>query len=302
MTVLHGYIDESGKGDIFVLSCLQADIGMWTFIELAWLQMLEEVNRRLRQQGRKELSRYHATDCSNSQGEFRGWSKDEQKELTQMILEIFKDHLFHTNSYSINLTELVKEIPETKTNPKGFAYVLLLHNLMLELCRGVLAKHKDAIMGLTHDHCEYDAALLEAFNQMLDDPAFKCRDRFTSITPARWQQCIPLQPADLIAYENYKEALRRKEMSRRKRRTTLRLILDHNPKSIGGNLQSFNRASLQHFKTVFDGLNDETRHILLRTARIRQIEQHDAAADRGSRQRAKGVAVKTTRGKRKHRH
>jgi len=196
-------------------------------------------------------------------------------------VDIFRRHAFHTNAYSIDLKQLQEEIPETKPNPKGFAYVFLLYHLMLEMCGGILQKHKNAIMGMTHDHCDYDAALLEAFNQMLDDPEFKCRDRFTTLVPARWQNCIPLQPADLLAYENYKETVRRKEMSQRKRRTTLRLILDSEPSCIGGNLKCFNRKGLRIFKTILDGMNEETRDLLLRTARIRTIRPNNEGA-RGS--------------------
>jgi hypothetical protein len=290
MLVLHGYIDDSTRGDIFVLSCLQADVGMWAFVELAWLGMLERVNARLKQQGRKELSRYHATDCQSHRREFEGWTTDEEIELTKMIVKIFTEHKFHTNAYSLDLKHLQEEIPETKTNPKGFAYVFLLHHLMLEMCDGVLRKHKNAIMGMTHDHCDCDSALLEAFNQMIDDPAFKCRERFTTLVPARWQHCIPLQPADLIAYENYKETLRRKQMSSRPRRTPLRLILDADPPCIGGNLKCFNRESLSVFKQIMDEMNEETKDRLLRTARIRTLRPHDAATGDRSSQRDKSQA------------
>jgi hypothetical protein len=152
---------------------------------------------------------------------------------------------------------------------------------MLEICEFTLGKHTDAIMGLTHDHCDYDAALLEAFNHMLDDSAFKCRSRFTTLMPATWDHCIPLQPADLMAYENFKEAIRRKEMSRRKRRTTLKLLLGQ-PQSLGGNLKCMNRANLRYFKTIMDEMNEETKDLLLRTARIRHLRPHDAGPDRRS--------------------
>jgi len=74
MLVLHGYIDDCGKGNTFILSCLQAEIGMWTFVELAWLEMLEKVNANLRKQGRQEISRYHAADCNGLFNEFKGWT------------------------------------------------------------------------------------------------------------------------------------------------------------------------------------------------------------------------------------
>ena len=270
MTVLHGYIDDSIGGNIFVLTCLQGEIGMWLSIDLEWRKMLDKVNKRLRRQGRREISRYHATDCQNFRNDFEGWAEDEQIELVKEILKIIKGGSFHVNAYSVDLKQLQEEIPETKANPKAFAYVFLLMFLMLEMCDGTLRRHKDAIMGLTHDHCDYDAAMQEAFQYMLDDEGFRCRDRFTSLTPERWQNCIPLQPVDLFAYENYKEALRRKQLSRRKRRTPLRLLLDDQPKSLGGNLKGLNRANLRHFKkTTLANMDEATKEKLFAIARIK---------------------------------
>ena len=185
ITVLHGYIDDSRKGNIFVLSCLQAEIGMWTWVELAWLGMLEAVNAKLRMQGRKELERYHASDCNYYFGDFEGWTPDEQQELHEQILKIIKYHAFHITAYAIDLRQLQEEIPETKPNPQGFAYVLSLYYLMLEMCDTVMRKHKEAIIGLTHDTCKFNAALREAFDQMVADPNFKCAERFRGVARKR---------------------------------------------------------------------------------------------------------------------
>src|SRR5262249_11066789 len=117
MMVLHGYIDDSGDGDLFTLSCLHGDIGTWTWLEQDWLAMVESLNAKLKQHGRVQLTRYHAADCSSRKGEFAGWCVDEQKALTQSIIEIFKRHPLHIVSYSIRLSQLQKEIPETRRNP-----------------------------------------------------------------------------------------------------------------------------------------------------------------------------------------
>jgi hypothetical protein len=177
MLVLHGYIDDSGdsQGHLFTLSCLHGDIAHWTFLEMEWVAMLEAVNKGLRAKGRKELSRYHAAERASRKGDFAGWSLPEQIELTKAILRILENHALHVISYSIDLRTLVQEIPETRPNPRGFAYVLLLKYLMLEIGDFTLSKYKDAIIGLTHDHCDYDAALLESFNEMIEDRGFAYR-------------------------------------------------------------------------------------------------------------------------------
>ena len=61
---------------------------------------------------------------------------------------------------------------------------------------------------------------LDGFNQQLADPAFEHRNSFTTFAPAGWENCIPLQPTDLVAYENFKDALRK--INPRERRISLR--------------------------------------------------------------------------------
>jgi hypothetical protein len=196
--MLTGHIDESGNSRLFTLSCLVGDGSMWLWIELAWTKLLEETNALLRAHGRPEISRYHASDCRNLRGEFAGWSTDEQREFTRKILRIFQKHPLHIHSYSIDLQALVEEIPETKPNPRGFAYVLLLNYLMISIGRTLELYPKDQI-ALIHDRCEYDAVLSEAFNHMKNDQTFKHRDQFTTIVSMSWEDCIHLQLADFLA-------------------------------------------------------------------------------------------------------
>ena len=78
--MLAGYIDESvdKTKTFFTLSCLTGDYGAWFWIEQEWLKVLNTKNVELAAQGRKTISRYHASDCASCLGEFKGWTVDEQ--------------------------------------------------------------------------------------------------------------------------------------------------------------------------------------------------------------------------------
>ena len=241
-----GYMDESVKNDEwFVLSCLVGHGTQWSYVELAWLRMLQKINESLKAQGRKTISRYHAADCSNLQREFKDWTKDEQIALTQKIVHIFRYHPLRVISYSVNLRELVSEIPETKPDPVGFACVLLLYFLMPEIWEVIISNESSVDASdkvtLIHDRCAYDGALFDAFTQMKNDPNFQYADRFTTIAPFGWEDCIPLQPADLLAYENLKEA--ELKTAGLKRRKSLELLLDLN--AFGGRAKGINAEILK---------------------------------------------------------
>jgi len=143
--------------------------------------------------------------------------------------------------------------------------VLLLHYIMIGIADGSLKNNRDAIISLIHDRSEYDSVLLDAFNILAkDENSFAAAKRFCSIAPMSWEQCIPLQQADLLAYENYKES--RRSVSLRDRRKSLDWILERG--QLGGFLKGFNDEALTDVGKWFDALDARIRASFLRAARI----------------------------------
>jgi len=269
LIVLRGFMDESHDGSgtvpkLFSLSCVVGDDTLWPWFEIDWVKVLEWKNEQLRSQGRSEISRYHAADCSSCLGEFKGWTVDEQIEFSQKLFEVFKKHPVHIYGFDMPLQLLVQEFPETKPNPVGFAYVILLRMIMDEIGKETLRLYPKDLISLHHDRCDYDAALAEAFGYIVGDPAFVYRGRFASITSEDWQHYAQLQPADLIAYENFKDGERL--LSNRKRRKSLEIILDLD--SVSGRAKGFNLESIRELKSIIERLDKETKKLLFATARI----------------------------------
>lgn len=264
--VLRGYIDESIKSEkkLFSLSCLISEGSAWSALQSEWKECLRAKNAELRKANRKQIRRFHASDCSNRKGDFTGWSVPEQVEFVQALLAIFKRHPFNVHSYGVHLGEMVEEIPVTAPNPVGFAYVSILSLMLLDMAETTLDLNP-GLLRLFHDHCDYDAALIEAFNHMVEDDNLKHRHRFISLAPERWEYCIPLQPADLIAYENLKELERRYDP--RDRRKSLKSILDDG--RMGGSAGIFDRPNLKVMRQIVDDLDDYSKEILLANARIK---------------------------------
>jgi hypothetical protein len=270
--VFRGYIDESYDKDqvpkVFSLTCLVLYDNMWPWFEMAWLKVLEEKNAELKKQDRKLLSRYHAADCSSLHGEFKGWSVPEQIELSQKLFKVFANHGVHFHGFDIPLQHMVKAVPETAPNPIGFAYVILLIMLMDQIGKRTLSLYPGDNITLHHDHCDYDGALADTFALVRDKHLLDCADRFLSITPEWSNSCAMLQPADMIAYENFKEGMQYhypnpKVKGRRKSLEHL-LTLD----SIGGRSSGFGPEAMKELQTFVYGLDDETRNRLFEAARI----------------------------------
>lgn len=266
--VLKGYIDESVKdGQLFTLSGLISEGRIWSALRDDWKTCLRDKNHELQRAGRKQISRYHASDCSNRRKEFKGWSIGERDEFAKALLAIFKKYSFNVHSYGVHLGEMVEEIPVTAPNPVGFAYVIILSFMMLDMADTTLEQN-EGLLRLFHDHCDYDAALIEAFNHMVEDDTLKHRHRFISLAPERWEYCIPLQSADLIAYENLKELER--VYDGRTRRKSLESILSDG--KLGGDAVRFDRPNLKVMRQIVDDMDEYSKEILLANARIRSAK------------------------------
>jgi hypothetical protein len=254
--ILRGYIDESydpGPQPLtFALTCTIAPSSEWLWIAWAWENCLSEKNAELTIHGRKTISRYHAADVNSFQGEFEGWSDAERIAFhQQLVRKVFARHTWGYEGCAVNLRQLAQEWPQTARDPREFAYHILLQFLMLEMGRGITRELSGSKVELFHEHCHYDGTLHSSFNRLTADPTFAYKDAFTTIAATRWQDCVALQPADLIAYENFKDVHRsRPSQKPRDRRTIFQEILTLD--SFVPHLKSMNRTDIVKLRGIFE--------------------------------------------------
>jgi hypothetical protein len=159
---------------------------------------------------------------------------------------------------------LIAEFPEAKENPYSLAYALLLIRIMNYISEKVLPKFPKDRLDLIHERGDYDSVLLAAFNEVTDNGTMKHRERFVSIASIGWEDCIPLQPADLIAYENFK--LAKAKLEGKKKRISFEKILDLD--SIGGRGATLPRDALKEIRKALD---DKSKKTLFQIARIKAV-------------------------------
>lgn len=260
-TVFRGYIDDSGdQRQLFCLSCLLAKAGNWQWIIKDWNQCIAEKNKSLAEQDRTQILRYHSVDINNFAEEYNDWSSDERKEFSTKLLNILKKASNCATSYSrsIELKTLVRIIPETASNPKRFANAILLKLLMLDIGKSLANANKGNIslikVALIHDRCAYNGALAQAFEQFRTNKTFKHRSMFATLAPMGWEDCVPLQPADLIAYENFKEALRQKSENEKDRNRARRIPLKEllSSDSLGGISKHIGEEGIRGLRKYLD--------------------------------------------------
>lgn len=225
----------------------------WRRIETAWKKRLAAKNRELRAQGRTEITRYHAADCSSRRGEFKGWTVPEQIDFTKTLLKTLERRFLNVIAYSAPLDVLIKVFPEHAADPVAPSYALLLKFLMVEFASQVDAAKKltrntrSVKLVLFHERCKYDGVLRHAFDSLIKDETWTGRQYFSTLAPRGWEDCLPLQFADLLAYENYKESERR--VTGRNRRKTLELMLAN---GLGGRSKVFDEDSFRKLRDAME--------------------------------------------------
>ena len=216
-------------------------------MERQWKLHLRAKNKTLKRAGRPLISRYHASDCSSRHGEFEGWSHDERDAFVLGLFEIFRRIPFHTVVFNTQLDELCEVFPEWANDRLDAAYGLLTtFNLYLiaQEFTAFARNGRTPRITLFHDRTaadgRYDPTILKAFNRQISKPDFPYRDYFTTIAPLRWDQCIALQPADLVAFECFKQA--QAKLDGREPRRSFKALL--NMENFGIHSKTFPKSGL----------------------------------------------------------
>jgi len=254
--VLSGYFDESEDADWFTLGCMFS-VGLhWDWLTVDWKNCLERKNKQLSKEGRPLISRFHATDCWQGSKEFQGWEPPEREAFRAEFRSIIDSaDGFHIVSHSVKVSELgdVFRINTPKKRNRA-CYRLLVQYLMMQIGNDVESRgagYENTKIPLIHDRTTgNDLTILGAFNQLKDDKTFRSRHMFTTIAPMGWEDCIPLQAADMIAYES------RKQIYRHNRGEDLggeiKALLDL--PSFGGCAFYFRRDNLEELKRLMGNL------------------------------------------------
>lgn len=112
----------------------------------------------------------------------------------------------------------------------------------------------------------YEGRESDQFKDMVAaDSTFEYRNRFASLASEGWETCRWLQPADLIAYENFKEAMR--PHTNRNRRGSLAALIDLD--AVSGRSKGFTRHGVREMRSIIESLGEDAKMTIFAAARIR---------------------------------
>lgn len=218
------YIDESrGPNRTFALGAAVAKGVDWTWIKRDWKRCLERKNTQLRQEGRPCISSYHASDCESRFEEFRGWERAEKDRFITELISIVRAHHIHLVGFSVDLDELAAVFPQIHPDYlERAAYGMLAWLTFPEVVKDAKHLHKSPEISVVYDQGHVTQHMMLAYGRMISSRPFG--PMFKSIEKAS-RELLPLQVADLIAFEAMKDRDNEKGEKRRARRLSLSALL-----------------------------------------------------------------------------
>ncbi|HEY4356261.1 MAG TPA: DUF3800 domain-containing protein [Acidobacteriaceae bacterium] len=194
MAFYRGYFDESysDKSPVFVVAGFVATVANWIEFEAEWKAVLAEFG----------ISAYHARYFCHRQGEFIGWDEDQRQRLMSKLLAIIGRYAQLGFASVVHQHEFKKII--MKKHNMGSVYNMACAGAYLEV--GEWAKRSGQTKPIWYYFDEGHTHAKEAYSTYFDmkkDPnlAGLCMG---SITFTDDIICVPLQAADLAAYEIWK--------------------------------------------------------------------------------------------------
>lgn len=208
--VLTAYLDESYNNRTFCVGGWLASVSEWSTIEKQWVQRVEYERRKSIEKGFPPISRYHASDCSSLKGEFdvsKGWDVPRQIKFSKKLLAILAknkpigivvggavdDYLRHFTSDA-----------KAKQWQSGLYYfsIMVVMDQIAQIVQAYFPREKVTIY---YDRGKFSSMADRAFRSLKDDTRNADVSRFfVTMGPMGWEDCAPLQVADLLAFEGLK--------------------------------------------------------------------------------------------------
>ena len=193
------YLDESAdakKERIFV-------IAGWLGSVETWEQFIPKWHDRISREG---LRSFHMTDCEARRQEFKGWSVERKNDLVVDLINIINATEITGFASGVVMPDF-KRIVANHPTMRRFAYssdpyFLIFTKCAHDICGSISGLPASEEVAFVFDEQETIAdKMVEYFRRIKHGTVMKCRRRLRSITFASRENEMPLQAADMLAYE-----------------------------------------------------------------------------------------------------
>jgi hypothetical protein len=201
------YFDDSGthgSADVVLLAGVFGHQYQWQYFSELWAAKLADPSP-----GKPPLTRFHMTECQGSHGEFAGWKRTETDFLVHELGRIIVRCGLWAHATAISRKDWDDLITGDFRKYVGDAEGFCIRDIHIRTVNWCHTRGGGSELAFVFDHRperkkenERFFGLFEAFQN-----EHKGTPKLTSLTFEGSQKVLPLQAADLIAWEIYRHAL-----------------------------------------------------------------------------------------------
>jgi len=206
LVMLTAYFDDSGTHDdsnVVIIAGLSGNQHQWQAFENAWRAKLQSPSP-----GKPPLSRFHMYECHHAKGEFAGWSRTATEFLAHELGQIIiKNGIWAygcavlRKDWDANVAGVIRQV---LGDAEGFC---ARQCLQMTLIWGS-SFTGDSSIAFVFDNRPHRVWELEKLYALFKNEGERGnkRPKLTSVSVASSKQLLPLQGADLLAWEFYHHA------------------------------------------------------------------------------------------------
>lgn len=226
VVALSAYFDESKNGGVYAVAGYLGTVPTWDrLFSPKWSQIISNAP--------KPISEFKAADCRHRTGEFRDWTKEECTGLTTQCVDLLVDETM-PNLFGLGcaidvdaLIEIFKNAP--RNNIESMAHLMCVSAVVYDVLRLTEMKLEaignDVVHVIFDEQRDFEYRVKQIFDVTLDQMPEPVRRRMRRPQHERSVDVFPLQAADLLAYETYKEMVNRSEKPPRPMSIALRRLV-----------------------------------------------------------------------------
>lgn len=208
VAVIRAFIDESGihEGSPVV------SVGGYFARPKTWKEFTRDWRMVLRPAG---IECYHASDCQALRGEFEGWQPTERDALVKKLLPVIPRHSLAGIAMAIALRdyEAATGGEEWPDDLADSPYAVCFQWLLREIVENAQKANSREAIAIVHENNDFKKDADAAFDWVKEN--WDLNDNLHSLTFAPKEKYVPLQAADVLAFEAGKAVLSEGRLPRR---------------------------------------------------------------------------------------
>ena len=252
LCMLEAYFDDSGTHDdseIVLWAGLFGNRYQWEFFNQLWAKKLADPSP-----GKPPIKRFHMVDCYNSTGEFAGWRRAATDFLAHELTNVITAAMLRGYAIAISRKDWDQAFPPGQwRNAFGDAEGICLRNIYLQLIEQV-SRIGESQIALVFDERPHRTQESRAVFGIFDryQKQENVSPELVSIAFSSASKLLPLQAADLFAWECYQHALQLTRNKTRQfaiKRKNLATLIGSKRIALG----MADRAAIEQMRAAFEG-------------------------------------------------